>query len=142
MALSHAITGLLGLALVFAGAAPAAAAPPQPFSLECPLDLPGTELDTLPLDQWDAPPGWSQDPNPYGYLFARLPVIGSSAYKGILSCNYGIPQPHPSDYGFLNPPSGYRLARIQQNAPWGYWCTPRNEPDFVGFDCTPWVWWP
>ncbi|MDJ0786147.1 MAG: hypothetical protein QNK05_05025 [Myxococcota bacterium] len=127
---------LLGVGIALA-TGPAIAAPPQPFSMACPHHV-TSELYTLPLQDWEAPSGWSQETQPYGYLFANLPLLKASGQSGQLHCDYGVAMGNPFDLSYLAKPAGYRLVRIRKPSPRGFWCSPRNEKTFIGFDCTPW----
>lgn len=124
----------MGVAVFATSASPA---PPQPFSIECPHHV-SSELYTLPLQDWEAPSGWSQETQPYGYLYANLPLLKSSGWAGELRCDYGAAQGHPFGQSYLAKPAGYRLVRILKETPRGFWCSAVNEKEFIGFDCTPW----
>lgn len=127
---------LLGIGVaVFATAA--SSAPPQPFSMACPHHV-TTQLDALPLQDWQAPSGWSQETQFYGYLNANLPLLKASGWAGDLRCDYGAAMGHPSGQSYLAKPLGYRLIRIRKATPRGFWCSPVNDKEFIGFDCTPW----
>ena len=86
-----------------------------------------SQLGILPPQYVEEPEGWDVFSGTYGgYLAAPIPLLRANAYKGQLRCLYGMTS------------NGAWLTRLEQFTPKGFWCSPVNDGDFIGFDCNPW----